>query len=156
MGRFAIQSSLPKSNDNLNDSTRSLPSAENISNEPKPISRFKRASDDLLSDIPIKDPNSGGNYNYENNILDTKGRFQVSAILQQPAEKIQSLAKTTFPGIDSELLHSVLQDPMNGISQLSTEEKCTHILNHCNKQRVLIEQLISIIRQNGGDLPTKD
>lgn len=74
------------------------------------------------------------------NILDTRGRFHVSSI--ESFDKIS--------GIDSELLALVMQDPTVVSSQLSLEDKYSHLLNHCNKQRVLIDQLLSFIRQNSG------
>lgn len=147
MGRFAIQTSPRladvKATESMTELARNTSSIEMLPAAAKPTSRFKRASDDVAAELPVKESQPGGGTKEIFNTLDTRGRFHVSSV--------ELSDKTTIIGVDSELISLATQDPTAGISHLSLEEKYVHLLGHCNKQRGLIEQLLSIIKQNSGD-----
>ena len=145
MGRFAIQSSPRLSDLKTSESMTELARNNSVTESTsKTNSRFKRASDESViptdSSTAVTVANSG---NFFSLIQDsTRGRFHISSV--------ESVDKIAIPGVDPELLVLAMQDPAAGISHLSLEEKYSYLLNHCNKQSGLIEQLISIIRRNSG------
>jgi hypothetical protein len=146
MGRFAIQSSPRLSDLKTSESMTELARNNSVTESTsKTNSRFKRASDESVNptDSSTGVTVNGNSGNFFSLIQDsTRGRFHISSV--------ESVDKIAIPGVDPELLVLAMQDPAAGISHLSLEEKYSYLLNHCNKQSGLIEQLISIIRRNSG------